>query len=279
MSLKPIAKWNVKDMRKIALVTGSGRQRVGNVVAHSLAESGFSVALHYHRSADEAKELRGVGVDCEAFRANVAVPSDLDAMFEGVVERFGRLDVLVTTASIWESVPLEELSADDLWRNFNVNTLGTFLCARAAGLLMRQQEEGGSIVTIGDWAIERPYLDHSAYFVSKGSIPTLTRTLAVEFAHRNPRVRVNCIHPGPVMFPPASSDEERQAMISSTLTKNPNCPESIAQAVKFFIENKFVTGVLFTRRWRPFHLCLGSFNTRAVDLRGLTGNEAEATEQ
>jgi pteridine reductase len=108
---------------------------------------------------------------------------------------------------------------------------------------MTEQPEGGAIVTIGDWAIERPYLDHSAYFLSKGAIPTLTRTLAVELAHRNPRVRVNCIHPGPVMFPPDSSEEERQEMVDSTLVKRANCPDSVCRAVRFFLENDFVTGV------------------------------------
>ena len=108
---------------------------------------------------------------------------------------------------------------------------------------MVEQEEGGSIITIGDWAIERPYLDHAAYFVSKGSIPTLTRTFAAELGQRNPKVRVNCIQPGPVMFPDAMSEEEKRATIEATLVKDANCPQTVALAVQFLIENKFVTGV------------------------------------
>ena len=157
----------------VALVTGSGRRRVGNVVARELAEQGYSIALHYHSSDEAAKvaieEMRGVGIDCEAFCANVAVESQVNQMFDRVLSRFERLDVLVTTASVWEAIPLERITADDLWRNFNINTLGTFLCARRAGLAMCSQEEGGVIVTIGDWTIERPYLDHAAYFMSKGA--------------------------------------------------------------------------------------------------------------
>jgi pteridine reductase len=110
-------------------------------------------------------------------------------------------------------------------------------------MIMAKQSEGGTIVTIGDWAIERPYLDHSAYFVSKGAIPTLTRTLAVELAHRNPKVRVNCIHPGPVMAPPGLSEEELQVRIDATLVKDADDPETMVRAVKYFIENSFVTGV------------------------------------
>ena len=184
-----------------------------------------------------------MGVGCEAFKADIAVESDVDTMFDEVVQRFGRLDVLVTTSSIWEAIPLEAVTADDLRRHFDVNTLGTFVCARRAGLIMAEQAEGGTIVTIGDWAIERPYLNHSAYFLAKGAIPTLTRALAVELGYRNPTVGVNCIHPGPVMFPPDAPEEERQQMIDSTLVKRADCPESVCQAVRFFLENEFVTGV------------------------------------
>jgi pteridine reductase len=229
------------------MVTGSGRRRVGHLVATALSKSRYAIALHYHSSdsaaAESVKDLRDTGVDCDAFQADVAVEAEVDRMFDSVVARFGRLDVLVTTASIWETTSLEAVTSDNLLRNFQINTLGTFLCARRAGLIMAEQDEGGSIVTIGDWAIQRPYLDHSAYFVSKGAMPTLTRTLAVELAHRNPKVRVNCIHPGPVMFPPDSSPDERQEMIESTLVKTANCPESIAQAVMSLVENPFVTGV------------------------------------
>jgi len=231
---------------KVALVTGSGRKRLGNAIAKALAERGYAVALHYHRSEDDAQataeELRGAGKRCAAFQANVAVEADVDRMFDGVRERFGRLDVLVTTASIWERTPLEQITADDLWRNFNVNTLGTFLCAQRAGLLMAEQQEGGAIITFGDWAIERPYPEHAAYFVSKGAIPALTRALAVELAQHNPKVRVNCIHPGPVLFPPGASPRERQDMIDSTLVKSGNCPAAVVSAVEFLIDNPFVTG-------------------------------------
>lgn len=232
---------------KVALVTGSGRQRVGNVIARSLADWGYDVALHYHRSEQSAQEtvaeLRSTGVSSEAFRADVSEQNEVDAMCDRIVQRYGRLDVLVTTASIWDTIPLENVTAEDMLRHYRVDVLGTFLCARRAGLIMTQQPTGGAIVTFGDWAIQRPYPDHAAYFAAKGSIPTLTRALAVELSHRNPKVRVNCIQPGPVLFPPESTDDQRQAMIESTLVKTANCPQSVSLAVKFFIDNPFVTGV------------------------------------
>lgn len=231
---------------KVALITGSGRPRVGFEIAKSLAECGFDIALHYHSSAEQAEEganqLRRHGIQCEAFNADVANEDDVNHLFDQVASKFRRLDVLVTTSAIWKPIKLEETTAEDVQQFFNINTLGTFLCARRAGLMMAAQATGGSIITIGDWAIDRPYADHAAYFLSKGAIPTLTRTLAVELAQRNPRVRVNCIHPGPVMLPPDTSDAHREARVESTLVKMADDPTVIAQAVKFLIENPFVTG-------------------------------------
>ena len=107
---------------------------------------------------------------------------------------------------------------------------------------MVKQTEGGCIVNMGDWAEARPYLNYAAYFTSKGAITALTRSLAVELGTRNPRVRVNCVMPGPVMMPPDLPAEERRQSIKGTLVKREGRPENIAQAVLFFLDNDFVTG-------------------------------------
>ena len=232
---------------RVALITGSGKRRVGNVVAAALAARGYSIALHYHRSAEEARQtiarLEEQGCRAHAFQADVADEAEVDRLFEELLSHFGRLDVLVTAAAVWDPTPLEEVAADEVRRQFDVNTLGTFLCCRKAGLIMAGQPEGGAIVTMGDWATARPYGNYSAYFLSKGAIPTLTRTLAVELARRNPAVRVNCILPGPVMVPEDLSDADRRAAIAGTLLKRMGHPENVAQAVLFLVENDFVTGV------------------------------------
>jgi pteridine reductase len=159
------------------------------------------------------------------------------------VELFGRLDALVTAAAIWERKPLEKVTADDVRRHYEVNALGTFLCCREAGLWMADRPAGGAIVTIGDWAVERPYLGYAPYFASKGAIPAITRSLAVELAERNPAVRVNCVLPGPVMLPPDLPEDERQEAIAGTLVKHEGRPEDVANAVLFLLESPFITGV------------------------------------
>jgi pteridine reductase len=232
---------------KVALVTGSGKKRVGWYVADALAQRGYALAIHYRSSAAEAVEtvssLQGRGVEVAAFQADLTDEEAVKGMIQGVLKRFGRLDVLVNCAAIWKSKKLEDVTAADVRLHFETNTMGTFLCAQHAGLAMAKSLDGGLIVNLGDWAEVRPYLNYAAYFPSKGAVPTMTRSLAVELASRNPKVRVNCIMPGPVMLPPELSEAERRHSIEGTLVKHEGSPRNIAQAVLSFIDNDFVTGV------------------------------------
>jgi pteridine reductase len=235
-----------RSQHKVALVTGSGKRRVGNAVAAALAARGYAIALHYNRSAEEARQtlvrLKEQRARASAFQADVADQSEVDRLFEETLDHFGRLDVLVTAAAVWHRTPLEDVTAEDVRRQFEVNTLGTLLCCRKAGLIMANQPEGGVIVTLGDWATRRPYPNYAAYFASKGAIPTLTRVLAVELARRNPKVRVNCILPGPVMLPEDLSEAEVKGAVAGTLVRRAGRPENVAHAVVFLVENDFVTG-------------------------------------
>jgi pteridine reductase len=232
---------------RLALVTGSGKKRVGSVVADALARRGYAVAVHYRTSATEAEEtatsLRSHGVEVKTFQADLTDELAVKKMVQVVLAEFGRIDVLANCAAIWQSKPLEDVTAGDVRLHFETNALGTFLCCQHAGLAMTKQPEGGLIVNIGDWAEARPYLHYAAYFPSKGAVTAMTRTFAVELAHRNPNVRVNAILPGPVMLPPDLSDEEKQAAIAGTLVKREGSPNHVARAVLSFLDNDFITGV------------------------------------
>jgi len=231
---------------KVALVTGSGKRRVGSHVADALAARGFALVIHYRSSAAEANDAvaqyQSRGVTAVALQADLTDEKAVRSLVDRTLERFGRIDVLANCAAAWRSKKLEDITAADLRHYFDTNTLGTFLCSQQVGLAMVRQPAGGCIVTLGDWAIARPYLNYAAYFPSKGAIPTLTRTLAVELGTRNPAVRVNCILPGPVMLPPDLPPAEREQAINATLVKREGKPEHIAQAVLFFVDNDFVTG-------------------------------------
>lgn len=231
---------------KVALVTGSGKKRVGAAVADALAAAGYHIVVHYRTSAAEAADtvaaLKKHGVEAEAFGADLASGGAVRGLVGEVIQRFGRIDVLVNAAAIWESKRLEDVTEHDVKKHFEVNTLGTFLMCQQVGLQMVQQPEGGVIVNIGDWAEVRPYLHYAAYFPSKGAVTTLTRCLAVELGSRNPNVRVNCVLPGPVMLPPDLPEAERKEAIDATLVKREGSPANVAKAVLAFVQNDFVTG-------------------------------------
>lgn len=232
--------------RRVALVTGSGKRRVGWHIANALAHRGYALAVHYRTSAKEAadsvREYEARGVEAIAVGADLADESAVSKLVGTILDRFGRIDVLVTAAAVWGRKKLEDVTAADIRAQFDTNTLGTFLCCQHAGLAMVKQPDGGCIVTLGDWAIDRPYSGYAAYFASKGVIPTLTRTFAVELGMRNPNIRVNCVMPGPVMLPPDLPEAERREAIEATLVKREGRPDNVAQAVVSLVDNDFITG-------------------------------------
>lgn len=233
--------------RPVAIVTGSGRRRVGYHVASALAARGHALIVHYRSSAREAEataaELaKAYCVPVRAVGADLSNEADVRSLVRTTVQQFGRVDVLVNCAAVWQRKRLEEISAADVREHFDTNTLGTFLTCQHVGLVMVGQPEGGCIVNVGDWADVRPYPDYAAYFPSKAAIPGLTRTFAVELGLRNPKVRVNAVLPGPVMLPPELSAEEKQAVVAATLVRREGSPEHVVKAVLHFLDNDFVTG-------------------------------------
>ena len=231
----------------VALLTGAGAARVGNCVARTLAARGYRLAIHANRSIEAARqtaaELSQPGGEAIAVQAEISDEQAVARMVQTVQRQFGQIDALVNCAAIWQPKKLEEVSAEDVRRHFEVNTLGTFLCCQQVGLAMAGQETGGAIVNFGDWAVARPYPNYSAYFPSKGAIGALTRSMAIELARRNPAIRVNAILPGPAMLPDDLPAEERQEAIAGTLVKREGSPQNLADAVVFLLENDFVTGV------------------------------------
>ncbi|WP_372894365.1 SDR family oxidoreductase [Stieleria sp.] len=232
----------------VALITGSGAPRVGREIATELARNGCRIALHANTSVDAA----GQAADelTRRYQSNTIVTQGSleddgvpQRLVDETVTAFGRLDILVNSAAIWSPTPIEEVTAAEMRRYFEINTVAAFLCARAAADVMSDQTTGGSIVNLGDWATVRPYLDHAAYFPSKGAIDVMTRSLAVEFASRNAAIRVNCVKPGPVLLADEVPDQQRLKLCASTLTGGIGTAGHVAHAVRFLCENTFVNGV------------------------------------
>src|SRR5271156_2380409 len=229
---------------KVALVTGAGR-RIGRAIALSFAAQGATVAVHYNTSQAEADAVvaeivreRGTA---RAVHANLEHVAEIEQIVAGVLDAFGRIDILINSASIFAPTPLEQITERDWDANLDINLKAPFFLSKFAGAAMRRQG-AGKIVNLGDWAGIRPYKDYLPYSVSKSGLIGLTKALAKELA---PEVQVNCIALGMVMPPEEYTQDEIERMVSRTLTKKMGSPEDAARAVMFFCEaTDFATGAI-----------------------------------
>jgi pteridine reductase len=230
---------------KVALVTGAGR-RVGRAIALELAAHGATVAAHYRTSQAEADavvaEIAAHAGKAQTLRANLEHVAEIEQMVSEILGSFGRIDILVNSASVFAPTPLAEITERDWDANLDTNLKGPFFLSKFAGAAMRRQG-AGKIINLGDWAGIRPYKDYLPYSVSKSGLIGLTKALAKELA---PQVQVNCIALGMVMPPENYTKEEVERLVSRTPTKKIGTPEDVARAVVFFCETDFATGSVLT---------------------------------
>jgi pteridine reductase len=227
---------------RVALVTGAGK-RVGRAIAMALADRGATIAIHYRSSKTEAAEgvtaITSRRGQAEAFAADLTSVAAIEKMVAEVLNRFGRIDVLVNSASVFYRKPLEELTEEDWDINLDTNLKAPFFLCKFAGAAMRRQG-AGKIVNIGDWAGIRPYNNYLPYTVSKTGLIGLTRAMAKALA---PQVHVNLVALGPVMPPDDYDAAEIEKLKQATLTKTLGSPEEVARAVLYLCEGTdFTTG-------------------------------------
>ena len=230
---------------KIALVTG-GAKRLGKTIVHALAERGCQVVVHYHTSQTEAEEtlneLHTSGHEAIVLQADITKEADVENMIKQAVERFGRIDVLVNNAAVFYRSPIDTVTFDDWEQIINVNLTGTFLCAHKIGLRMREWG-WGHIINMADVAGQRPWADYIPYSVSKACVLTFSQGLAMELA---PKVMVNAVVPGPMLFQDDTPRKVQQREIEKTLVKHAGTPEEVAKLVVFVAESDFSTGSVFS---------------------------------
>jgi pteridine reductase len=208
---------------KTALVTGAAK-RVGRAIAQELARAGANVIAHHHSTP----MANGVSADLRD-------PQAAQFLVDEVVKRHGRLDLLVNSAAGYKRTPLPDLTDED-WRQMMALNLDAPL------RLMRASVPAGvvSIVNIVDVGAQQPWPNYLAYSTSKAALLHLSRCLALELA---PGVRVNCVAPGTVAFPDDWSEARRAAQLQRTPLGREGHPEDVARAVRFLMENDYLTGV------------------------------------
>lgn len=225
---------------KRALVTG-GAHRVGKAIVMMLAGAGADVAVNYHTATEAAAETVAaacaLGVNAWSIRCDVGDWEDVQSMAGEVRARFGGVDIIVNSASLFLRTPFPSDEVD-AWRRVQAVGLdGPYYVCNS--LVPWMGEGGGAIVNMIDNCIWRPYPNFSAHTVSKAGLLALTRTLALELA---PDIRVNAVAPGPVLPPDRLAPDRRQVIAERTLLKRWGQPDDVAQAVKYLLEADFVTG-------------------------------------
>lgn len=230
---------------QVALVTGSAH-RVGRAIALELARQGVNILVNYH-SADEdtvrdtVHEIKSFGVDAFPIQADISKPKGVESVFDAIDEHYGRLDILVNSASVFPAGPLIDVSYEDWQRTLDVNLTAAFLCTQSAVKMMRENDEKkGAIVNIIDKGAVTPWPQRPHHGISKAGLWMLTQTSAIEFA---PTIRVNAVLPGPVMAPPGMSDERWQEIgETQTLVQHVGEADDVARAVAYLVSEDFITG-------------------------------------
>jgi 3-oxoacyl-[acyl-carrier protein] reductase len=230
---------------KVALVTGASRN-IGRSIALALAAGGAAVAVNARTSRADAEkvaqEIRGAGGQAEVFMADIVDPRAVNAMVEGIVKRFGRLDVLVLNASVRKETPFVDMSFEE-WKSLTAVTLdGSFHCAKAC-LPHMIKAGGGAIVTIGGMTALSGAKRRVHGSVGKFGLYGMTRALAKELGEH--QIRVNCVAPGQMNTARAADRSARPDPTNVPLGRRVE-PEEIADAVRFLCGpgSKMISGQL-----------------------------------
>jgi NAD(P)-dependent dehydrogenase (short-subunit alcohol dehydrogenase family) len=225
---------------KSVLITGGGK-RLGRAIALALAQAGADVFITFKNSADEASqtahEIQSMGRTSLATQCDVRSENSIHLAVATAVAAFGKIDILINNAGVFDSAPLDTMSTEQ-WDNvFETNTRGPFLFAREALPYLR--EAGGRIVNIGSLGGIRPWSSHAHYCASKAALHMLTQTMAKAFA---PEVSVNCVAPGWIEMDASTAYVARHFAEKTPMQRN-GTAEDVAQAVLFFATgSSFITG-------------------------------------
>jgi 3-oxoacyl-[acyl-carrier protein] reductase len=186
-----------KLKNKVAVVTGASKG-IGAGIAKALAAEGASVVVNYSSSKEGADrvvaEIAQSGGKAIAVQGDVAKASDVQRIFAETKKAFGKLDVLVNNAGVYQFAPLAEIIEEQFHRQFNTNVLGLLLATQEAAKFFGP--DGGSIINIGSTASQVTPPATAVYTATKGAVDAVTHVLAKELGPK--KIRVNSINPGMV---------------------------------------------------------------------------------
>ncbi len=232
---------------KTAVVTGASKG-IGAEIAKQMAAEGASVVVNYSSSkaaADMvAADIAGKGGKAVAVQADVSKPDDIKKLFAETKKAFGKLDVLVNNAGIYEFAPLEGITAENFNKQFGLNVLGLILTTQEA--VKHFGESGGSVVNIGSVVGKLALPGGTVYSATKAAVDSITRTLSAELGPK--KIRVNAVCPGMVEtegnYTAKEGSDFRKGVEEKTPLGRIGQVDDIAPAVVYFAsdDSKWVTG-------------------------------------
>jgi len=237
-----------KLVGKVAVVTGASKG-IGAGIAKEFAAEGASVIVNYASAKQDADrvvdEISKRGGKAIAIQGNVAKKAEVERLFAEAEKAFGKIDIVVNNAGVYEFMPLEDATEKQFHRMFDTNVLGIILATQAA--LKHFNADGGSIVNISSLASSLTPPTGVIYNATKGAVDAITRTLAKELGPR--KIRVNAINPGMVITDGVISagfheSEFRTMFESQTPLGRVGQTDDIAPAAVFFAsdDSKWITG-------------------------------------
>jgi 3-oxoacyl-[acyl-carrier protein] reductase len=239
---------NGKLNGKVAVVTGASKG-IGAGIAKQLAAEGAAVVVNYASSKSDADkvvdEIAKAGGKAVAVQASVAKKAEVEKLFAAAEKAFGKIDILINNAGVYEFAPIEEVTEQQFHRMFDTNVLGIILATQEA--LKHFNANGGSIINISSLASSLTPPTAMVYNATKGAVDAITRTLAKELGLR--KIRVNSINPGMVITEGVVTggfheSEFRTALESQTPLGRIGQTDDISPAAVFFAsdDSKWVTG-------------------------------------
>ena len=221
---------------KVALVTGASKG-IGAAIAAHLAAEGAAVVVNYATSKREADEvvdrISAAGGKAIAVRANLAHPDEIEPLAAAAREAYGKIDVLVNNAGVYEFLPLDAITPEHIRRHFDLNVMGLLLMTKAA--VREFPAEGGSVINISSGAGRSGAPGGSVYSGTKAAVDTITLSLARELGPLN--IRVNAVSPGLVWTEGTSAmlgSHIETRIISETPLGRVGLPADIAKVVAFY---------------------------------------------
>ncbi len=225
-------------MKGGALVTG-GAKRIGRAIAFGLAEMGYDIALHYNHSLKEAQsaasEIEKKGVQCVLFQCDLNQTGEVIQLMPKVFERIPECNLLINNASIFERARFLDTDPELLDRFLNINFKAPFFLSQD---FVRHCQEG-QIIHILDTKISKEMINYFTYGLTRKALYEFMRMTAKALA---PHIRINGICPGMILPSKDLSESEFEKLSRKIPLQHRGDPQNVFSAVRFLIENSFVTG-------------------------------------